>query len=279
MQVVRAGTLIIGIALALAAIGLDAQPSHGTPRGDPPPTPSPTPLPVYTPVPTPTSAPPQGADLHVSQSGADQVKAGKFTSLTLTVTNGGPDTALHVRLTDTLSIGAGFKSHAPGCKVRHVAGSTQRREICKFASIAPNVTRTRVVKVRGQGPELTSDAKATGSPSDPTPADAEFVKTLDLLPVITVEDVVVGPPTANGRHLSMQYTLSEDAEVRMNVVPHPADGTVPFEKQFPATQGTHTKLLTKHAHLPPGSYRLEADARVSPTELSGETSRFFTVPG
>jgi hypothetical protein len=271
MASMRAAALLIGLLLMLAAVGLTAQPSSGTTRrGDPTPVPTATPTAVGTPIPA-------SADLHVTQTGADKVKASKFTPLTLVVNNGGPQPAQHVHLTDTLSVGGRFKGHPAGCKIHVVASGSQRRLVCKLGTMAPNATVTRIVKVRGVGPELSSDAKATASPADPTPDDAEAVKTIDLLPVVTVTDVHVGAKTSNGRRLSMTYFLTEPAEVRMNVVPNPPDNTVAFQKNFQSGQGTHTKLLTKHAHLAPGSYELEADARVSATELSGPSTRFFTV--
>jgi len=107
------------------------------------------------------------ADLEISKADSpDPVTVGDNLTYTITVTNGGPDAATNVVVTDTLPSGVTFVSASPGCV--HSAGVVT----CNLGNIPAggSVTITIVVTVTAPG-TISNTATVTSDTLDPNTAN------------------------------------------------------------------------------------------------------------
>jgi len=107
-----------------------------------------------------------GADLAISKSaGLESVRVGQILTYTLVVTNGGPETATNLVLTDTLPAGVSYEAAQPGA---WTCGDGQGLVTCTLDSLAPSEeARLQVgVRVNGSG-ILTNTATVTAAETDP----------------------------------------------------------------------------------------------------------------
>lgn len=149
-------------------------------------------------------------DLRIAKSGPASAPAGSTVDWTLTATNGGPDAASGVIVSDTLPAGVTFQA-APGCtyvpatrKVTCVAGA-----LANGASRAFHVLATVDAGTLGS---VTNTATVAGNETDPTPAnnsasatttipdraDLRIVKTVDRASVVSGAAAVYRLTVTNG---------------------------------------------------------------------------------
>lgn len=165
----------------------------------------------------------QTADVSITKTGPPTANAGTNVSYVITVTNGGPDFANDVSMSDNIPPGSTFFSLTqdtgpPTFCTTPIAGSGGT-VTCTFLSPVPNGTTAQftLVTTIGPGPTVNNTATVTTTSGDPDPNDNSSTATTT---VTTTVDVSVtkgaAPPTvANGSNIT--YTI-----VVNNAGPSPA---------------------------------------------------------
>jgi extracellular elastinolytic metalloproteinase len=136
-------------------------------------------LQAFGPPPTP---PAPEADLSVTKTDSqDPAIRGQEFDYVIIVTNGGPETATGVTLTDFLPKGAGF-SRAVTTKGSCSAKGPKRTVTCTLGNLAPAevVTVTITVKPTDHGTIVNTVTVSAQSPSDPNPANNEDTETTQV---------------------------------------------------------------------------------------------------
>jgi extracellular elastinolytic metalloproteinase len=131
--------------------------------------------------PPPTPPTPQ-ADLSVTKTDSqDPAVRGQEFDYIITVTNGGPDAATGVTLTDFLPKGAGF-SRAVTTKGSCSAKGPKRTVTCTLGNLAPAevVTVTITVKPTDHGTIVNTVTVSAQSPEDPNPGNNEDTETTQV---------------------------------------------------------------------------------------------------
>jgi uncharacterized repeat protein (TIGR01451 family) len=130
----------------------------------------------------------QDADLAVSVSApAGPVPAGQPLTLTLTVTNRGPNASHDVKLTDTLPPGTVVVSASAGYTVYSLSsshGSTTGPQVVAFAALdlASGASTSITLTVNPAGPGSFTTTAAASTHDDPNPANNTATLTLTVLP-------------------------------------------------------------------------------------------------
>jgi uncharacterized repeat protein (TIGR01451 family) len=119
--------------------------------------------------PPPPPPPPPSADVSVAKTDSpDPVRVGDNLTYTVTVTNGGPNPADAVQVTDTLPTGVTFVSAASS--QGSCTGTTT--VVCTIGTIAVSATATVTIVVQPTASgTITNRVNATSSTQDPTPVN------------------------------------------------------------------------------------------------------------
>ncbi|HEV7764079.1 MAG TPA: DUF11 domain-containing protein [Thermoanaerobaculia bacterium] len=131
-----------------------------------------------------------GADLTITKTGPPSVPTGGQINYTITVDNGGPDSATNVVATDILPAGVTFVSATPS--QGSCSGTTT--VTCTLGTIANGASATIVLTVNVTAPEgssIVNTATVDSDETDPTPTDATDTAT------VGVGANVAGVPTAS----------------------------------------------------------------------------------
>jgi uncharacterized repeat protein (TIGR01451 family) len=153
-------------------------------------------------------APPTNADLAVTNTDApDPVSAGGDVTYTVTVTNGGPDPATNVTLTDALHASTSFVSATPSqgtCS--HAAGTVT----CPLGNIANGATATITIVATtsaGSVPSITNTATADGTEADLTPGNDTAIATTTVNPIADLSITKSDTPDPVAAAGTITYTL------------------------------------------------------------------------
>ncbi|MDQ5844333.1 MAG: lamin tail domain-containing protein, partial [Acidobacteriota bacterium] len=163
---------------------------------------------------TTTVANPPSADLSISKAGSpDPVAPGATLTYTLTVTNGGPDAAQSVGVTDSLSSDVTFvdcSSDQGG-----VCGGTATSPTISFSSLANGATATMTIHVTVSnslttGAVITNTASVSSTTADPASGNnSDSEDTTVQVPTATVTSVDVSPSTATiNRGRTQQFSAT-----------------------------------------------------------------------
>jgi uncharacterized repeat protein (TIGR01451 family) len=131
--------------------------------------------------PPPPPPPPPSADVSVAKTDTpDPVRVGDNLTYTVTVTNGGPNPADAVQVTDELPAGVTFVSGA--ATQGTCTGATS--VVCTIETIAASASATVTIVVQPTvSGTITNRANATSSTRDPTPANNATTADTVVLPV------------------------------------------------------------------------------------------------
>ncbi|MEK6375529.1 MAG: IPTL-CTERM sorting domain-containing protein [Acidobacteriota bacterium] len=167
----------------------------------------------------------QTADVSVTKSGPATANAGTNVTYIITVTNGGPDAADGVSMSDDLPPGSTFVSltqdtgDATTCNTPPPgSGGTVT---CGFLSPMNAATSAQftLVTTIGPGPSVNNTATVTSSSGDPDSSDNSATVTTSVTTLVDVSVTKNGPPTANSG-TNITYTIAVN-----NAGPSPAPST------------------------------------------------------
>src|SRR5262249_38615838 len=107
------------------------------------------------------------ADLSITKTAPTSVTTGQQFTYTLSVSNGGPNDAIGVTVTDTLPTGVTFVSASSGCT--NASGTVT----CAVGNLAKgaNAPATIVVTAPSTAGTITNTAAVAGQPTDPNTAN------------------------------------------------------------------------------------------------------------
>lgn len=144
------------------------------------------------------------ADLSVTKSDdPDPVMSGNDLTYTITVTNGGPNDATNVTLTDTLPSGVAFVSASPGCSF-----SAPDTVICSLGTLFANSSLDVTIVVRPTEPgTITNTVGVTAAEDDPNPNNNQDTEQTEVQGIadLSITKTDQTDPVAVGQDLS--YTL------------------------------------------------------------------------
>jgi len=167
------------------------------------------------------NSPPPSADLSITKTGPSSVNTGASFAYTLTVGNAGPDTAMSVKVSDTLPAGVTFVSASGSGWTCSQSGGVVT---CTEGSQAAGVTTTITINVAApsQAGTITNTATASSNTADQNVSNNQSSATTT---------VVQPPPPAKWTGAGKMAVNNGYAEFGFNVRRRP-DGTVRGQLEF-----------------------------------------------
>ena len=220
---------------------------------------------------------PARVDLSLAKTDTpDPVLNGQSITYHLTVSNGGPDAATGVTLTDTVPAGTTFVSATPS------QGTCTSAVTCSLGSLAKNATATVDIVVRAtQAGTVNNSAGVTGNEPDPNGANNTATASTTVNPAadLSVTKTDSPDPVLRGGNITYHVTVGNsgpDAATGVTLTDNVPAGTT-FVSATPS-QGTCTSAVSCNLGTVANGGSATVDIVVK-TTLSGTVTNTASVSG